>query len=99
MAAAHWVAGLSEAVDAALALAALLVLLRRPGLLPLLGLLLAVDPLWALGLQALAGPLGLLATPGRQVVLGVLADAPLWAAFILGLLRLFAPPAPAGRGR
>lgn len=99
MAAVHLAEGLADGIDALLTAAAAVAFLRRRGLLPLVVLLLAADPLWSLGLQALGPPLGLESTPLRQVVTAVLSDAPLWGAFALGLSRLLGPEPRPGPSR
>lgn len=88
---------LANLIDGVLLVAAGLALLRRRSLLALVVLLLAADPFWTLAANALLSLLGAGRGTAGQAVSVVLADAPLWTAFVLGLLRVFRAE-PAVRG-
>ncbi len=91
MAVVRFAGTLAAVVDILLTLAAGSAVVRRRGLLPVVVLLLAADPLWSFGLHAAAPRVALHATPALRVVAAVLSGAPLWAAFILGLAHVLGP--------
>ncbi len=79
----HATEAAASAVDAVLLAASIAAVLWRRAPLAWVACLVAADPLWA---QAFAATVSRLVPPepAAQALSTVLADAPLWAAFVLG---------------
>ena len=79
---------LAATVDVVLFAVALAVLVRWRSRLAFITWLVAADPLWAMLLQAVFSR-SVPAVPVLQALYTVAGDAPLWAAFLLGLGTVF----------
>ena len=86
----HATEGAASAVDAILLAASIAAVLWRRAPLAWVACLVAADPLWA---QAFAATVSRLVPPepAAQALSTALADAPLWAAFIVGFRLLLSP--------
>lgn len=84
----HLTESLAAIVDVVLFAAALAVLVRWRSRLAFVTWLVAADPLWARLVQAAFGR-SLPAAPTLQALYTVATDAPLWAAFVIGLGTMF----------